>query len=843
MSHETERDPDPTVHRQGLQEKIAQAERRLTELDEERRQLQEALGELRARALTAGSGARPPMSTAGGPRSPAEKVALFQSLFSGRQDVFPKHWTNSRTGRAGYSPACDNEWVRGVCDKPRVKCGECPHQAFIPVSDRLLFDHLQGRLVAGVYPLLPDETCSFLALDFDEEDWRSDVTAFVATATRFGLRPAVERSRSGNGAHVWFFFAVPVPASTARRMGCFLITETMARHPELSMRSYDRLFPNQDTLPKGGFGNLIALPLQLEARRAGNTEFLDGSLEPHPDQWAYLASVPRLDPFEVEGVARRAADRGGVIGVPLVPDTPDDEVHEPWVKRPKGPEALVLEEPLPPTIRCVLAAELFVEKEGLPPAVVNQLQRLAAFQNPEFYKRQSMRLSTAMTPRVISCAESLPQFLRLPRGCLESVSHLLERYGAKIRLDDERTEGELLDVSFLGELAEYQVEPARALLADDHGVLIAPPGSGKTVMGIHAIASRRRNTLVLVHRTQLLDQWRSQLATFLDVKPKEIGQLGGGKRKLTGSLDVAMIQSLVRRDEVHEAVGRYGHVLVDECHHVPAVSFERVLREVRARFITGLTATPQRRDGHDPILEYQLGPVRARIDSRAMADRRPFDHRLVVRETGFTLAEMEGQTVQQIYGEIVNDSARNERIVDDLIQALEDGRSPILLTERRDHLDYFADALENVARNLVVLHGGMSSKKRRVLAERLAEIPDDEERLLLATGRFIGEGFDDARLDTLFLAMPVAWKGTLIQYAGRLHRKHGNKTDVRIFDYVDRDVPMLSRMFEKRLKGYRAMGYRVDGDPGAGSRPGTGTDEVEAEEWQDPGDWGRRGAH
>ena len=259
---------------------------------------------------------------------------------------------------------------------------------------------------------------------------------------------------------------------------------------------------------------------------------------------------------------------------------------------------------------------------------------------------------------------------------------------------------------------------------------------------------------------------------------------------------------------MNDIVATYGHVIVDECHHVPAVSFERVLSNAKAKYVTGLTATLQRRDGHHPIIEMQLGPVRFTIDPKNETARRPFAHRLIVRETQFRVAGEERQTpIQDLYRALVADESRNQLIVNDVLNALEEGRSPILLTERTDHLEYFEAQLRPAARNLVVLRGGMGAKQRREVTERIAAIPPNEERLVLATGRYIGEGFDDARLDTLFLTLPVSWKGTLVQYAGRLHRSHEGKREVRIFDYVDREVPMLARMFEKRLRGYRAIGY------------------------------------
>lgn len=805
--------PQPKLDPQmDLSDRIARAESRLAELAGEQATVASELRELRAElaAIEAADYASVPTAAGPAPQTPDEKVALFRSLFAGRDDVFAKFWQNPKTGRKGYAPACRNEWVRGVCEKPRVKCGECPDQAFIPVTDEVVTEHLRGRLVMGVYPMLRDETCRFLAADFDGEGWRGDVTAFVETSRRFGLDPAVERSRSGDGAHVWFFFAEPVAAVTARRLGCHLITETMERRHELSMRSYDRLFPNQDTMPRGGFGNLIALPLQYEARQVGNTVFVDNGFVPYPDQWGRLATVGRLSVPRVEEIVRGATAGGRVVGLRIADA---DDVEEPWLRPSQRSHSLARDVgPLPDDVAAVIAQRIYVAKNGLPPALINRIKRLAAFQNPEFFKKQAMRLSTALTPRVINCAENLPQHVALPRGCLAALEDLLSEYGVKLKVEDLRADGTPLDVEFGGQLTEVQRRVSSALLAHETGVFVAPPGTGKTVVGIEVIAKRARSTLVLVHRTPLLDQWRAQLALFLDLKPSEIGQIGGGKFRPTGRLDVAMLQSLVRREDAAELLAEYGHVVVDECHHVPAVSFERIMQEVRARYVTGLTATPQRRDGHQPILEFQLGPVRFAVDPRSTAAGKVFKHRLVVKETAFRLPEGATPGIQEIYGVLAADSSRNAMILDDVGHALAEGRSPVLLTERRDHLEYFAERLQGRVRHLVILRGGMGVKQRREVSEQLASIPAGEERLLLATGRFLGEGFDDARLDTLFLALPVSWKGTLVQYAGRLHRKSHGKSEVRIYDYVDRHEPMLARMFERRMKGYRSMGYASDGE-------------------------------
>jgi len=742
------------------------------------------------------------------PATADEKVTLFRDLFRGREDVYPKFWRNEKTGRSGYSPVCANEWVRGVCEKPRVKCSECPSRSFLSVTDQVILDHLQGRHVIGVYPLLPDESCRFLAVDFDKKSWQEDVAAFLETCRANSIAACLERSRSGNGAHVWFFFEDPVPATVARKMGCFLITETMDRRHQLAMESYDRLFPNQDTMPAGGFGNLIALPLQSGPRKDGNTVFLDEHFNVYPDQWGYLASVRRIPSSQVQSIADEAIHKDLVIGVPMCFSN-EEESTAPWLRSPslKHPR-LVIDGPLPAEVHGVIAQRLFIEKRGLPSVLLNRIKRLAAFQNPEFYKKQSMRFSTAATPRVICCAEDLPEHVALPRGTRDDLAELLSEHGIALKVSDERNEGELLDLRFQGRLTPLQEQAASAMLAHDLGIFVAPPGSGKTVEGAYLIAARNRSTLVLVHRKPLLDQWVAQLALFLGIDAKSIGRIGGGKNSPTGRLDVAMIQSLGRLGEVDDLVTCYGHVVVDECHHLSAVSFERVLGEVKARYVTGLTATPYRRDGHQPIIRMQCGPVRFAISARRQESSDQWVHRLIVRETGFNTGRPDHKPgIQDLYALLAADEERNGLIFDDVMRALEEGRSPVLLTERKDHLDLLAEKMRKFARHIVVLKGGMKRRELRETMERLAAIPEDEERLILATGRYIGEGFDDARLDTLFLALPVSWKGTLVQYAGRLHRLHPGKREVRIYDYVDRNVPMLARMFEKRLRGYRAIGY------------------------------------
>jgi superfamily II DNA or RNA helicase len=739
------------------------------------------------------------------PRSAVEKIRLFRSLFKGRTDVFPKRWENAKQARSGYAPACANEWVRSICEKPRVKCGECPNQAFFGVDDRVIADHLNGKHTAGVYPLLRDDSCWFVALDFDEASWRDDVAAFVETCHGHALSPAVERSRSGNGAHVWFFFDARVAARVARDMASYLLTETMRLHRELHLQSYDRLFPSQDTLPQGGFGNLIALPFQFQPRKAGNSLFVDSRFEAYPweRQWQFLADVERLESDRVRALAREAARTGRVLAVPQ-PDADEDEADTPWKPKDRAAPTTKLPFSIPHEVKGVLAQRLFIEKAELPTALLSRLRRLAAFQNPEFYKRQKLRLSTARTPRIIGCAEDLPKHLALPRACIDGVRSLLADNGSRLLCDDQRNRGKALTLTFLGTLTSEQDAAVRAVLEQDTGVLVAPPGSGKTVMGASVVAARGINTLILVHRRPLLEQWVNQLALFLGLDPARIGMVGGGKTRPNGALDVAMIQSLVREGEVSAIVGDYGQVLVDECHHVPAVSFERVLASARAQFVVGLTATPRRRDGHHPIGAMQLGPVRHTIDPKVQAEARPFEHKLIVRETSLSVAE-EKPSIQTIFRTVAGNRARGELVARDVELALEEGRWPIVLTERKDHLDLLCGLIRRTGAEVVALRGGPGSSRRAQSAAKI--LAGVRSRVIVATGRYVGEGFDDPILDTLFLAMPISWKGTLIQYAGRIQRLHPGKREVRIYDYVDRSVPVLDRMFRRRLAGYRSIGY------------------------------------
>jgi superfamily II DNA or RNA helicase len=750
--------------------------------------------------------------------APEDKIALFRSLFRGREDVYPRRFESRRTGKVGYSPVCANEWVKGVCEKPKIKCAECQHRRFLPVTDDVVRCHLSGQdangwdFTMGVYPMLLDETCFFIAADFDKATWQDDARAFLETCRVMTLPAALERSRSGNGGHVWLFFSEAVPASLARKLGSHILTETMDRRPDIGLDSYDRFFPNQDTLPQGGFGSLIALPLQRKPRQLGNSVFLDDNFSPYEDQWAFLSEVRRIGRDDIEESVRKAEAKGRVIGVRLYL-TGEEGDATPWVTTEPRRKERPIAGTLPKELELVLGSEIFIGKDLLPPALRNRLIRLAAFQNPEFYRAQAMRLPTYDTSRIVACARDYPHHLGLPRGCLGDLRQLLSDLKITCLIRDERCSGKALDLSFQGELSADQKSAAETMLAHETGVLSATTAFGKTVVGAWLIAKRAVNTLVLVHRRQLQEQWIEKLSKFLGLPPSAIGRVGGGRKVPTGILDVATIQSLVHKGAVDEIVGHYGHVIVDECHHLSAYSFEQVARHAKARFVTGLSATVTRKDGHHPIIFMQCGPLRHRVNAKEQAASRPFEHVVLVRPTGFRALREPNSDLRaqfrELNDELISDEGRTRLICQEIVQAVRNGRSPIVLTERNDHLDKLVNQLSPEVRHVVVLRGGMTRRELEKTRAHLATIPDHEERLLLATGRYAGEGFDDARLDTLFLTLPVSWHGTIAQYVGRLHRLHDGKREVQVYDYADLDVPMLSRMFDRRCKGYDAVGYTI----------------------------------
>ncbi|WP_231605436.1 DEAD/DEAH box helicase family protein [Synechococcus sp. CBW1006] len=783
-----------------------------SELNQLRRENAFLIGLLEAHGIAWRSGGPDPTepapiskaAPANGPSSTQEKVALFRRLFRGRDDVHALRWQSNNSGRSGYAPACANEWRPGICEKPRISCRDCHHRKLLPLTDAAIYGHLAGEHTIGLYPLLENDTCHLLAVDFDEQDWRDDARAFLQSCRELAVPAALEISRSGEGAHAWVFFEEAVPAREARQLGAALISHTCNATRQLQLSSYDRLFPNQDTLPKGGFGNLIALPLQKEARQRGCSVFVDDDLQPYPDQWAYLASLQRLSVAGLQTLIQSATGGAHPLDLTFIDE---EDLATPWKPHQAAP---AIRGPLPTSLTLTLADRLYVERSGLPQPLLNRLIRLAAFANPAFYKAQAMRLSVWDKPRVIGCAENFPQHIALPRGCLEPALALLQELGIGWELVDERQNGSPLELVFTDQLRADQETAVEAVLHHDIGVLQAPTAFGKTVVAAAILARRGVNTLVLVlvHRAELLRQWQERLHAFLDVAPQAIGCIGGGKAKPTGQLDIAVMQSLVRKGEMNPVVQGYGQVIVDECHHIAAASFETILRQVKVRYVLGLSATLVRRDGLQPILFMQCGPIRHTAQRPAGAPQ--------ILELVSRTHQLEGLPtdlpIQELMRRLAEDPRRTERIVDEALACWGDGRNLLLLSERTDHITTIATALAGEVPNLFLLHGRLSARQRSTTLAALEALPLNEPRIVLATGRLVGEGFDHPPLNTLLLAMPVSWKGTLQQYAGRLHRQQSGKTSVRIIDWVDLGHPITQRMWERRLRGYRAMGYALLAD-------------------------------
>jgi superfamily II DNA or RNA helicase len=660
--------------------------------------------------------------------------------------------------------------------------------------------HLVGDVFVGLYPLRADNTCHFLVADFDGPAAMLDALAYSKAARASGVPAALEISQSGRGAHVWVLFTEAIPASVARSVGTALVHEATVLRGSMDLRSYDRLFPNQDVLPEGGFGNLIAAPLQGQRRKDGLTVFLDlATLEPYEDQWAFLSTLDRLSPGEATRVARRA--KRAVVGTEVATMSRSD--------------ATAVHPRLPAVVDAQLDAGLSVDSSQLTAASLSTFKHAASMANPKFYELQRLRKSTWDTPRFVRGYDiTVDDRLVLPRGLRHTVAGIVERAGSRLAVTDLRNPGREIDVAFLAELNAQQRIAVSALLAHDDGMLVAPPGSGKTVMACAVIAERGTSALVLVDRKALAEQWRARIEQFLGIRP---GQVGGGRRKLGGVVDIAMLPSLARRDDVAELTSGYGHVIVDECHHLAAAAYDHSVKRIGAQFWLGLTATPVRRDGLGELVTWQLGPIRHTMtqdDQTPVMDIWETDagprRLLYIHETNFrqeTIDLSSPGALAEVHRALVADEARNTQIADDLVAALQRGRNCLVLTRRVAHVQILTSLLASRGHEAVVLQGGMSVSHRRAAVDRLAEAKVGDGVLVIGTTPFIGEGFDAPALDTLFLAAPVSFDGLLIQCAGRVIRVAPGKDIAEVHDYHDQATPILAASLKRRMPGYRALGF------------------------------------
>lgn len=752
-----------------------------------------------------------------------ERIRLFQSLFKGREDVFARRWFSKTTGKSGYQPVCINEWKQGICDKKKYRCAICPNRNFAPLTTQDMYRHLEGKDeyccdVVGLYAIMQDNNCAFLCADFDDKNckygYKEDVLAYVGVCREWLIPYAIERSRSGNGAHVWIFFEAPLPASKARRLGNAILTEAMTRNGQMSFNSYDRFFPNQDYLPEGGFGNLVALPLQGQARRKENSVFVDNDFLVYKDQWAFLYNLKKIQESTIDQLLRlHSQEELGKLSM--------SSESKPWVTPlPQN----ITQEDFHAKVEIIRADKLYIPLKAVSAKVLNHLKRIAAFKNPEFYNKQALRLSTYAIPRIISCFDITNEYLAMPRGCEDATRSFLNDNAVTYTIIDKTNHGNKISVSFQGEEREEQLEAINALLPYTNGILHATTAFGKTVTAAAIIARKKVNTLILVHSKALLKQWHDRLTEFLNIDyPKHEEKNKRGRRKvfspigcfdssgntLHGIIDIALIQSCLDEDGVKPFVQDYGMVIVDECHHVSSITFEQVLMSIKVHTIYGLTATPIRKDGHQPIIFMQCGPIRFSTDVKSQIAKQSFDRFLIPRFTSYNSILEDRLSIATLYKYLSEDEIRNNLIVEDICKAVNTRRTPIILTNRTVHVSVLAEKLNATIKNVISLTGAGTTREKREAMQRLQTIPDSEQLVIVVTGKYVGEGFDYPRLDTLFLALPISWKGLLTQYAGRLHREYEGKKDVRIYDYIDIHEPICDSMYRKRLKGYAAIGYKT----------------------------------
>lgn len=732
-----------------------------------------------------------------------DSVKIFMNYFKGRNDVYPYLSIDKNNPNIKYYiPACTNEWKNGVCNKTMgKKCKTCQYRENKPISKETIYKHMYGNYPIGIYPLLENDTCFFLSLDFDDKDSKkdikSDVLAFASVCDKYEVPIAIERSRSGNGIHIWMFFDTNIKAITARKLGSLLLSKTM-EISNISISSFDRMFPNQDTLPKGGYGNLIALPFQNEPSKYGNTLFIDRNFILIKNQMQYLSSIHKLTEIEVFEKIKQLSNETIDISHEII-----DMQNEVKVKSKNNID-------YPKSIKVILKDMVYIDKANLDGVVKNSFRRLATFANPEFYKKQKLRMSVYNVPMVIDCSKEDEKYLNLPRGTYDYLESLCNVNNIEIISKDERFVGNKIEVKFNGSLKEEQQIAIDHMLKYDNGILCAPTGFGKTVIGCKLIAERKVNTLILVNKIQLLNQWKDRIKEFLDVK--EVGEISSKKKNITNVIDVVSVKSLWNNGNVLDIAKNYGMIIIDECHHTAAYTFEQAINTGNAKYVYGISATPERENGHTPIIKMQCGDIRYKVDSLKFNKKLNIPMKVIAKKShlNFTNQNIDNYELNEINDLIAKDIIRSENIIKDIKKEYDNGKNILVLTERLELINYIYDKLSKYTNNIFKYYGGIGKKVLKSYMELNNQINENEDnKIIVATGSYIGEGFDDSKLDVLFLTMPISGQTRVTQYAGRLHRQDSNKKEILIYDYIDDNFSKTRNMFLKRKKTYEKLGYEI----------------------------------
>ena len=733
-----------------------------------------------------------------------DKVNIFMNYFKGRDNVYPYISIDKKdTSKKYYIPKCANEWNKNICYKTMgKKCKNCGHWLDKPLDKEVIRNHLFNDNPIGIYPMLEDETCYFLAFDFDdkkkENDIKEDVLAFASICDKYNVPISIERSRSGRGIHIWIFFETNIKALTARRMGSLLLSKTMEIRDSLKIDSFDRMFPNQDTLPKGGYGNLIALPFQNEPMKYNNTVFLDRNFIAYADQYAYLSQVKKMSYDEVFNIIKILSEN--------TIDISNEEIE--LKKEIENKKKNNFD--FPEHIDVTLDNMIYIDKANLSATVRNCFRRLAAFANPEFFKKQRMRMSVHNIPKVIDCSKEDDKYLMIPRGKFEYLCNLCSKNNVKMNITDKRNNGEKLKIKFNGTLRKDQREALDEMLKYENGILEAPTGFGKTVICCKLIEERNVNTLIITFNLSLLKQWKERLKEFLNVD--EVGQIGDGKNTLTNIIDVASIKTIYNDGKFNDMVKNYGMIIIDECHHSSAYTYEAALNMVNAKYVYGVSATPEKENGHTPIIKMQCGDIRYKVDMKEYNKKLNLAMKVYTKNVhlNFVNKNITDYKINEIYDLISKDVIRNGEVIRDVENEFKKGKNILVLTERLEHLEYLYEKLSNLTKNIIVYRGGLGKKVLEKYNELNTNIKENNEnKIIIATSSCIGEGFDDASLEVLFLTMPISSINRIVQYTGRLHRKSENKKEIIVYDYIDDNFSMIRNMFLKRKKAYEKVGYEV----------------------------------